>query len=62
MDELAKAVTNYRRAVKRAETTRAALHAVILQELANGRTQADLARATGYTRERLRQIANPPPR
>lgn len=61
MDDIAKAVANYRRSVKRTEETRAALHAAILRALAEGVSQAELARATGYTRERLRQIAQESP-
>jgi hypothetical protein len=60
VDELDSAVRAYRRAEKAEKDTRAALHAVIrkvLTERANERgAQADVARRTGYTRERLRQI------
>jgi hypothetical protein len=57
MDELTTATRNHRRAEARANETREALRRAILAALATGRTQADVARTTGYTRERLRQIA-----
>ncbi|MFE3795596.1 hypothetical protein [Nocardia tengchongensis] len=60
MDELDRAVAKYRRAEKAEKDTRTELHAIIrrvLTERTNERgAQADVARRTGYTRERLRQI------
>lgn len=56
MDELTRAAVAHRKATEKAEQTRAALHAAILAALAQGVTQADVVRATGYTRERIRQI------
>lgn len=38
-------------------TARAELHQAVIADLKRGVTQADLVRTTGYTRERLRQIA-----
>ena len=55
--------TRVRRAVKQlaaAEVTlaraRAELHAAIVADLGAGVRQAELVRATGYSRERIRQI------
>lgn len=56
MDALAKAVSAYRRGLKRSDKERADLHTAILQALASGRTQADVARTTGLTREWLRRL------
>lgn len=39
------------------EETRAELHAAIVAALGAGIRQAELVRMTGYTRERIRQIA-----
>lgn len=57
MDELAKAAGKHRRAVERADESRDLLRREILNALASGVSQAEIARVTGYTRERLRQIA-----
>ena len=53
------ALAAHRRAERQLERTRAELHAAILAELTAGDrgTQADLARETGYSRERIRQLA-----
>lgn len=56
MDDLEKAAVAYRRAEKRTEEARVALHAAILEALAAGRTQTEVARISGYTREHLRQM------
>ena len=50
------AVAAHRRAARRAEQTRAALHAVIAEAASQGVRQTDLVKITGYTRERIRQI------
>jgi hypothetical protein len=55
--ELAKLAAALRRDAAKADASREALHAGILAALDSGMRQADIARATGYTRERLRQIA-----
>jgi hypothetical protein len=54
---LAELAAAYQRATEHADQLRTELHATILEELARGTKQADIARVTGYTRERLRQIA-----
>lgn len=51
-----RAVTELRDAETELATARAELHAAVLADLAAGVRQADLVRATGYTRERLRQL------
>lgn len=53
-----KALAAHRRATARADQTRAELHRAIAEAARQGVRQADLARLTGYTRERLRQIVN----
>lgn len=53
-----KALATHRRALKRSDETRALLHRAIAEAAGRGARQADLARLTGYTRERLRQIIN----
>ena len=50
------AVAAHRRAARRAEQTRATLHAVIAEAASQGVRQTDLVKITGYTRERIRQI------
>ena len=57
MDDLARLVEQLREHQARVDATRAELHAAILAALAAGARQADVARATGYSRERLRQLA-----
>ncbi|WP_043737737.1 hypothetical protein [Nocardia asiatica] len=58
MDELDRAISKYQRAVAAERAALADLHAAIRKVLENGErgTQAAVARRTGYTRERLRQI------
>ncbi|HLQ53032.1 MAG TPA: hypothetical protein VK162_02040 [Streptosporangiaceae bacterium] len=53
------AVATYRRASKRAEEARAALHAAIAEAAGHGVRQNELVKITGYTRERIRQICRP---
>lgn len=57
LDAVATASRAHHRATASADRTREQLHAAILEAIAAGVSQADLARATGYTRERLRQLA-----
>lgn len=57
VEELAKLAAAVQRDTARAEKNRAALHDAIRRALAAGQKQADIARVTGYSRERLRQIA-----
>lgn len=61
-DDLIRPVTRalaaHRRAQSRVEETRFHLHHAIAEAVRRGVKQADLARLTGYTRERLRQIVN----
>lgn len=39
------------------DQARVSLHALILEALAEGETQAEVARAAGYTRETIRKIS-----
>ncbi len=55
-ERLEAAAKAYRRAEKRADETRAELYAAITEADAAGVPQVDIVRATGYTRERVRQI------
>lgn len=55
---LKQAVTKYRRAEAAVTSTRDEMYAAILEDLANGVRQTDVVRATGLTRERIRQIVN----
>lgn len=55
---LKQAVTKYRRAEAAVIDTRDEVYAAILADLADGVRQADIVRATGLTRERIRQIVN----
>lgn len=57
MDDLVAIAERYRRDQARAEASRAELHAAIVAALEGGARQVDVARVTGYTRERLRQLA-----
>lgn len=57
VDPVARAAADYQRAETKLSQARAVLHAAIRKALADGVTQAELVRATGYSRERLRQIA-----
>lgn len=54
---MAELVRDLTRRQARHSRTRAELHTAILAHLAAGDRQADIARATGYSRERLRQLA-----
>lgn len=53
LETIAKA---HAKAQDRANQTRAELHAAILAAIDDGVRQVDIARVTGYTRERIRQI------
>lgn len=53
----AAAAQSVRRAERNLATARAALHAAVLLALGAGVTQAELVKLTGYSRERLRQLA-----
>ena len=55
---LKQAVTKYRRAEAAVTSTRDEMYAAILDDLDGGVRQTDIVRATGLTRERIRQIAN----
>jgi tellurite resistance protein len=55
---LEQAAAQYRQAVARSDEARQALHAAILAAVADGTSQKDIVRITGYTRERIRQIQN----
>jgi hypothetical protein len=55
--ELTRALAAYRHAEQQLEQARARLHDQIAVELEAGVRQAELVRATGYTRETLRRIA-----
>ena len=57
MDDLARLAERLRREQAKVDATRAELHAAIVQALHAGVRQVDVVRATGYTRERLRQLA-----
>lgn len=57
MADLATLAERLRREQARVDATRAELHAAIVKALGDGMRQVDVARATGYTRERLRQLA-----
>lgn len=53
---LKQAVTKYRRAEAAVTSTRDEMYAAILADLDEGVRQTDIVRATGLTRERIRQI------
>lgn len=55
-ERLEAAAKAYRRAEKKADETRSELFAAIVEAKAVGVAQVDIVRATGYTRERIRQI------
>lgn len=59
MDELKKAEARYRRAFSRAETAREERNEAIRRALAEGWTHQRISEATGLTRGRINQIANP---
>lgn len=54
--ELQKVGRAYERAAARAEQLRQERHVAVLQALAEGMSQAQIARATGLTRGRINQI------
>jgi hypothetical protein len=55
--QLTRAAKAYRNAETSLALARASLRTAILADLANGVTQAELGRETGYSREQLRRIA-----
>jgi hypothetical protein len=57
VDDLARLAERLRREQAKVDATRVELHAAIVKALQDGVRQVDVARATGYTRERLRQLA-----
>lgn len=57
LDTVRKAIRKRDRAKKTHDAAIAEVHAAILDALANGVRQADIVRATGYTREHIRQLA-----
>jgi hypothetical protein len=59
VDELKRAEARYRRASRRAEEAREARNETIREALAAGWTHARISEATGLTRGRINQIANP---
>lgn len=64
MDDLDRALARLERANAEQKHALNALHAVIRQRLVDSAprgTQAEVARRTGYSRERLRQIVRTPP-
>ena len=56
MDELAAAAADYRQAKAAIDAARPRLAAAIIDATRAGRKQGDIVAATGYTRERIRQI------
>jgi hypothetical protein len=57
VSDLAALAERLRREQAQVDATRALLHAAIIEALQDGMRQVDVVRATGYTRERLRQLA-----
>ncbi len=57
VDDLARLAERLRREQAKVDATRAELHTAIVKALRDGVRQVDVVRATGYTRERLRQLA-----
>lgn len=55
-DRFRQAVAEYQEAKEAKAQARQEFHAAILDDLANGVRQTDIVRATGLTRERIRQI------
>lgn len=55
---LKQAVTKYRRAEAAVSISRDEMYAAILADLSDGVRQVDIVKATGLTRERIRQIVN----
>lgn len=56
--ELRAAANAYKRAVKRTDELRSKLAAAIVEADRAGTRQVDIVEATGYTRERIRQIVD----
>lgn len=59
VDELKKVEARFRRASQRAEESREARNEAVRKALAEGWTHQQIADATGLTRGRINQIANP---
>ena len=57
MSDLASLGARFQREQAQLEATREELHASILAAIAAGVRQRDIVNATGYTRERVRQLA-----
>lgn len=57
MSDLARAAAAFQRATRRVDETRAELHAAILRAVDEGVPQVEIVEVTGYTRERIRQLA-----
>lgn len=57
MDRLDRALAEFEAALAQVEAARAGLHEAIVGALDDGVIQAEIVRRTGYTRERVRQIA-----
>jgi hypothetical protein len=57
VDQILGLLARLRADQERTDATRKELHTAILDALHAGVRQADIARATGYSRERLRQLA-----
>jgi hypothetical protein len=55
--EIRKQAATVRRDAARADASRESFYELVRAALAAGLTQAEIARESGYTRERLRQIA-----
>ena len=54
--ETGQAAARYQAAERELQRARDDMHAAIVRDLQAGVRQADLARVTGYSRERIRQI------
>jgi hypothetical protein len=57
MADLASLGARFQREQAQLEATRVELHACIVASIEAGVRQVDIVKATGYTRERLRQLA-----
>lgn len=57
--ELAAVTRRFRKAEQALEAARAELRTAALEALADGISQAEIARVTGWTRETLRKLARP---
>lgn len=55
-DRLKKAVTAHQKAKGAEDKARQQVYAAILEDIADGVRQVDITRATGYTREHIRQL------